>query len=81
MPETGSLSRLQWFTILNTVLLALMAAESIVVSHCYEAAVKLKQLGARLKQVQHGGWVGGGRRTHGPAGSCPRLSPPEIARR
>jgi hypothetical protein len=52
MPETGSLSRLQWFTILNTTLLALMAAESIIVCQCYQADMQRKMLDARLKQVR-----------------------------
>jgi len=52
MPETGSLSRLQWFTILNTILLALMAIESIIVCQCHQSELYRKELDARLKEVR-----------------------------
>lgn len=51
MPETGSLSRLQWFTIMNTLVLGLMALESIVVCSCWKWRLVQIELDRRLKEV------------------------------
>jgi len=50
LPEMGDLSRLQWFTIMNTIVLGLMAVESVVVCNCSIEYNALLDTQRRLKQ-------------------------------
>lgn len=50
LPETGDLSRLQWFTILNTIVLGLIAVESVVVCGCARALERRHELDRHVKK-------------------------------
>ena len=51
LPEMGNLSRLQWFTVTNTLILALMAMESIIVCQCWKHEKRRQELEARIKEL------------------------------